>query len=232
MGRKKEEPKFNNPFAAAADKLKKAIAPPPAPPAPKRPAAPPPKAAPPPQVPEVLDDERLFVDEMMGVSRIDPDPRGRVGAPEPAPRPVSRRDADEAEAYAELADLIEGVGQFNFTDTDEYIEGIAPGLDKRLLRRLRKGDFALQGHVDLHGMNREEARAAVEDFLTRARSSGKRCVLIVHGRGLHSKDSIPVLKERIKAWLERGRIAKWVLAFASARPCDGGAGAVYVLLRK
>jgi DNA-nicking Smr family endonuclease len=81
-------------------------------------------------------------------------------------------------------------------------------------------------------MTREEARAAVESFIEGSRTGGKRCVLIVTGRGLHSKDEIPVLKDRVKSWLERGRIARSVLAFVSARPCDGGTGAVYVLLRR
>src|SRR5207245_6077975 len=115
---------------------------------------------------------------------------------------------------------------------DEYIEGSAPGLDHRLVAALRKGQYAVQGHLDLHGMDRDEAKDAVEKFLTSSRASGKRCVLLIHGRGLNSKDHIPVLKERLKVWLARGRIAKSVLAFATARPTDGGAGAVYVLLRR
>jgi DNA-nicking Smr family endonuclease len=158
-----------------------------------------------------------------------------VRAPEPSPARVSQRAADEAEAYAALADLVTssgGSGRFDFADTDEFIEGLAPGLDRRILRKLKRGDFALQGHVDLHGMTREEAHAAVDEFVAASRAAGRRCVLIVHGRGQHSKDQIPVLKERVRAWLERGKIAKAVLAFSTARPCDGGLGAVYVLLRK
>ena len=73
---------------------------------------------------------------------------------------------------------------------------------------------------------------AVDAFLTRAHRSGHRCVLIIHGRGLNSKDQIPVLKSRVTTWLRRGTWARWVLAFTSARPCDGGAGALYVLLRR
>ena len=81
-------------------------------------------------------------------------------------------------------------------------------------------------------MTRDEAQVAVDRFVAAARTAGRRCVLIIHGRGHHSKDQVPVLKERIHAWLARGRLSKSVLAFASARPCDGGAGAVYVLLRR
>src|SRR5262249_29311153 len=117
-------------------------------------------------------------------------------------------------------------------DSDEYIEGIAPGIDKRLLKKLRKGEYALQGHLDLHGMTSEEARREVEKFVEGALAAGKRCLLIIHGRGLNSKDNLPILKERLKVWLTRGRIARRVLAFATARPSDGGAGAVYLLLRR
>jgi DNA-nicking Smr family endonuclease len=196
-------------------------------PQPARPAAPPP---PKPAVP--VAEERLFEEEMAGVAPLAADPRGRLGAPPPAPAPRRARASDEAEAYAQLADLVEGAGSFDIADSDEYIEGIAPGIDKRLLRKLRKGDYAVQGHLDLHGMTSDEARAEVETFVESALGAGKRCLLIIHGRGLNSKHNIPVLKERLKVWLTRGRIARRVLAFATARPSDGGAGAVYVLLRR
>ena len=98
---------------------------------------------------------------------------------------------------------------------------------------LRRGDYAVQGHLDLHGMTSADAKDAVDRFLNESRRVGKRCVLIVHGRGLNAKDQIPVLKERLRVWLQqRGRIGRSVLAFATARPHDGGAGAVYVLLRR
>ena len=73
---------------------------------------------------------------------------------------------------------------------------------------------------------------AVERFLSAAYQKGQRCVLIIHGRGRNSKDQVPVLKERIKVWLGRSGLAKYVLAFTTARLCDGGAGALYVLLRR
>ncbi|HZH14073.1 MAG TPA: Smr/MutS family protein, partial [Archangium sp.] len=108
----------------------------------------------------------------------------------------------------------------------------APGVDARLLRSLRRGDFSLQGRLDLHGMTQAEAKGAVDRFLNESRRAHKRCVLIVHGRGLNSQDQIPVLKQSIRVWLSQKSIGKTVLAFATARPQDGGAGAVYVLLRR
>jgi len=200
----------------------------------RKPAPPPPSASPPASLaaPPVADED-AFAAEMRGVVELPPDPRGRVlgGSPAPPSAPRRRLD-DESEAYAALADLVDGIGVFDISATDEYIEGIGPGIDKRLLRKLRAGDYAVQAHLDLHGHTSDEARVEVEKFLTAARSDGRRCVLIIHGRGHGSKEGIPVLKERLKVWLTRGRIGRGVLAFCTARPTDGGAGAVYVLLRK
>jgi DNA-nicking Smr family endonuclease len=175
------------------------------------------------------EEEDLWASAVAGVSRLDPG-HGLAAPPEPAgPQPF--RDAD-LDALEELRALVEGDRPFDVADTEEFIEGWVSGLDHGVVRRLRKGDYAVQGHFDLHGMTKDEAKEAAELFLRNARSAGKRCVLLVHGRGLHSKDQVPVLKEALKRWLATARFAKHVLAFATARPQDGGAGAVYVLLRK
>jgi DNA-nicking Smr family endonuclease len=183
----------------------------------------------PPAPPE--DATTLFLDAVAGVRPLDPGTRARVDSPAPASPARAVTDPD-AEALAELCDLVTGSAPFDISDSDEYIEGAMVGLDPRLLRRLRNGEFASQAHLDLHGMTIEEARRAVERFLTQAYQSGKRCVLIVHGRGHNSKDQIPVLKRRLATWLARGQWARLILAFTSARACDGGAGALYVLLRR
>jgi DNA-nicking Smr family endonuclease len=212
---------FNNPF----DKLKeraKAIPPPPR-------AAPPPPPPPPPPAREVTEEE-LWESAMSGVRPLDRGPG--VAAPPPPPPASGPFWHPDLEAIDELRALVAGDAPFDLSDTDEFIEGRAAGLDANLARKLRRGEFAVQGHVDLHGMTRDEAKGTVEDFLRRSRQAGKRCVLVVHGRGLHSKDQLPVLKDALKTWLATGRFARHVLAFASARPVDGGAGAIYVLLRR
>ena len=98
--------------------------------------------------------------------------------------------------------------------------------------KLRRGEFSVQGHLDLHGLTRDEAKRAVEEFIRGARTAGKRCVLLVHGRGLHSKDQVPILRDAVRGWLATNRFSRHVLAFATARPADGGAGAIYLLLRR
>jgi len=197
---------------------------------PERPApAPPPTPPPAPQAP--VDDQDLFLREMGDVRRLPARQRERVAAPPPAsaPRPPV---SEEAEALAELADLVTGKAPFDLSDSDEYLQGAVKGIDPRVVRRLRRGEFAHQAHLDLHGMTAEEARPAVDRFLFDAYRKGQRCVLIIHGRGLNSKDQIPVLKKRVAGWLARGQWSRLVLAFTSARLCDGGAGALYVLLRR
>lgn len=229
MGRRSEPP-FHNPFAEAGDSLRKRVRDFQREEKRAREAArvPAPAPAPAPVPTGEAAEAAAFRRAMAGVQPL-PE-RARVGAERDRdPPPVVDEDA---EATAQLADLVAGTGPFDISDTVEYVEGVAQGVDRRLLRRLRRGDFALQGHCDLHGLSREEAREAVERFVTRSRAEGKRCVLVIHGRGLNSKDQEPVLKPALVGWLSRGRVGRLVLAFATARPPDGGAGAVYVLLRR
>jgi DNA-nicking Smr family endonuclease len=151
----------------------------------------------------------------------------------PSRRDVPSPPSDpDAEAYATLSALVSGNIPFDFVDTDEYVEGYVEGFDRGVVRKLSRGEFSIQGHLDLHGLSRQEARAEVERFVTRSVVAGQRCVLIIHGRGRHSPDQTPVLKDVVRAWLSRGKIGRSVLAFTSARPVDGGAGALYVLLRR
>jgi DNA-nicking Smr family endonuclease len=154
----------------------------------------------------------------------------------PAEKRVQKRptvdNSEEAEVMAELADLVSGRAGFDFRYSDEHIEGIAEGLDRKLLKKLKKGAFSFKRHLDLHGYNRADAKVLLQRFIRQCRLENERCVLVVHGRGLHSKDGIPVLKDAVNSWLLRGGLSRNVLAFCSARPQDGGLGALYVLLRR
>jgi DNA-nicking Smr family endonuclease len=166
-----------------------------------------------------------------GVAPLPAQKRERVDVPRPAAAaraPIS----EEAEALMALSELVAGGTHFDVTDTREYVEGTVSGLDPRLMKRLRRGEFAWQAFLDLHGMTTAEARPVVSDFVVESLRAGQRCVLIVHGRGHNSKDRTPVLKERLIGWLSRGALSNAVLAFTTARPHDGGAGALYVLLRR
>jgi len=216
--RKTDKP-FNNPFAG----LKLA-----------KPAAQPPEKstkAPPSKREAIQDEGELFrssvgeVRPVRGSKQLERE-NGRISADS-----LAIVDPEE-EAFAELCELVAQTGPLDVTDSDEYIEGFAPGLDARILRRLRRGHYSVQAHLDLHGHTREEAKQKLNRFIEESHRMGHRLVLVVHGRGLHSKDQIPVLKEGLRIWLSRGRISRRVLAFTSAQRHDGGLGAVYVLLRR
>jgi DNA-nicking Smr family endonuclease len=183
-----------------------------------------------PAAPQVLTEDELWARAVDGVRPVDP---GAGIAPPPAPPAASGAIWDpELEAVDALRALISGDAPFDISDSDEFIEGRVTGIDPGIVAKLRRGEFAVQGYLDLHGMTREEAKGAVDDFLRRSRQGGKRCVLLVHGRGTHSRDQLPVLKDALRTWLATNRFGRHVLAFATARPVDGGAGAIYVLLRR
>jgi len=190
------------------------------------------KPPPPPIQPQVQEEneEALFFRHMQDVTPLKHD--GRVHITPPPPNLQLRTQTEENEALAELYDLVAGRSGFDITDTDEYLEGTVNGLDIRLVRKLRTGEFSRQAALDLHGMTSEAAQTEVENFILGAVRMGLRCVLIVHGRGRNSPGQIPVLKDRLKQWLTRAKLARLVLAFATARPHDGGPGAMYVLLRR
>ena len=176
-----------------------------------------------------LDDEAMFRQAVDGVRRLGDQRPARVV---PKLEVTLEIVSEDAEVLAQLSDLVSGVGTFELTETEEYVEGTRLGLDPRLVTRLRRGEFAVQAHTDLHGMIQADAKGALEEFIVNSVRKGLRAVLVVHGRGLRSPGGMPVLKHAAAQWLSHGHIGGYVLAFATARPADGGAGAMYVLLRR
>jgi DNA-nicking Smr family endonuclease len=138
---------------------------------------------------------------------------------------------EERETVAALDRLIINGQGFIVADTAEYMEATAPGVGREIARRLHSGRYSVQDHVDLHGLSAREADGVMHAFLKKAIHEGTRAVLVVHGRGLTSPHK-PVLKQKVYHWLTRGPLRKHVIALTSARSCDGGAGATYVLLRQ
>jgi DNA-nicking Smr family endonuclease len=178
------------------------------------------------QSPEL--EEELFKKAMEGVKLISRDKYvERIFQIE---LPESSRDKEDAEILEKLADLVKHGRGFNVCDTPEYIEGTNYHVPPGVAKRLHRGEYSIQAFVDLHGLLAEDAKEVFERFLKWAVTTGKTGVLIVHGRGL-SSPSEPVLKKKVVEWLTHGPWRKWAAAYASARICDGGAGATYVLLR-
>jgi DNA-nicking Smr family endonuclease len=234
MARRKKKPtpgpkqappqRFHAPFAG----LKKRL-----------PLSPPPSDPPPPPEPEFQtlpeNEDDLFAQAMTGVTPLNDRDRGPV-PPRPGfdgpPIRINPQLQEDLEVLAQLADMVHGSAPLDIRFSDEYAEGFAPGLNPELAERLRQGAFPVQDYIDLHGLGRDEARVAVDEFVRGSRVKGYRSVLIVHGRGLGSRDQVPVLKKVVVDALSRKRFRSQVLGFCTARPVDGGAGALYVLLTR
>ncbi len=181
----------------------------------------------------ISEDERLFSEAMTGVSPISSGNRRIMKVPDKdSLRPAHAPKNEELEVMAHLSDLISGAAEMDITFSDEYVEGCVKGLDPRLMQQLKDGLFPIEDHVDLHRLTQEAAESCVRDFLLKSQGRGLRCVLIVHGKGLNSENHIPVLKKRMPLWLSRGPVRKIILAFSTAKPYDGGTGAIYVLLKR
>jgi len=137
---------------------------------------------------------------------------------------------DEYESLLQLRELIKYGTGFVVSLTPEYVEGTANKVSPEVARRLHRGYFSIQAHIDLHGLGVNDAHQVFDAFLNKSIMEDKRAVLIIHGRGLSSPYQ-PVLKTKVYQWLTAAPWHKWVIAFTSARLCDGGAGATYILLR-
>lgn len=175
--------------------------------------------------PSTSEDERLFASAMDGVRPVNAKGRDLAPCAKPAPR--------IHEAYLQsMDDIFSGKLEFSLEYTEEFIQGHVVGVDPAIIGKLRAGAFSPEGHLDLHGQNLEQAYAALAGFIKHAYQSGKRHLLVITGRGKNSPGGTPVLRERVQAWFTRDPFKRVVLAFCTAKPSDGGAGAVYLLLRK
>ncbi len=172
-------------------------------------------------------DTDLFRQAMRDVRRIDRPGRVEPRRRRPAPIPYQRL-ADDRAVVKELL-YPESESDDLGAELGEALSYLREGYQRRLLRKLRRGQFARGGELDLHGMTSNEARPALAEFLAEARRRAWCCVRIVHGKGRRSSNRGPVLKGKVDRWL---RQRDEVIAFCSARPVDGGTGAVYVLLRQ
>jgi DNA-nicking Smr family endonuclease len=181
---------------------------------------------------DLADEIGFFLDAMSEVAPIPRHKEKAIRSLAVHTKPSHPPPDDRRTAMAHLQGLVSGSVDLDITFSDEYIEASVKGLSRKVMKKLKRGELPVQDYIDLHGLTRQQAEAAVSDFVHRSCKAGLRCVLIVHGRGLNSPDSFPVLKEGLPMWLGRGKTGKLVLAFSTARPYDGGTGATYVLLRK
>ncbi len=143
----------------------------------------------------------------------------------PAPVPRQQQRDDKAVMTESISD------EFDVTtllEVDDQMSFLRPGIGSDVLKKLRRGNWSIQAQLDLHGLRQDEARERLGEFLRACGKQGLRCLRIVHGKGLGSPGKAPVLKSRVQRWLVQ---KNEVLAFVQAKPADGGAGALVVLLQ-
>lgn len=144
----------------------------------------------------------------------------------PAPEPL-QREADERLALQQA--LSDDFDVDSLLETDDTLSFRRPEISPEVVRKLRRGHWALQAQIDLHGLRRDQAREALGSFVHDSARRGLRCVRVVHGKGNGSPGREPVLKAKVRRWLVQ---KQEVLAFVQARASDGGSGALMVLLQQ
>jgi DNA-nicking Smr family endonuclease len=174
-----------------------------------------------------INDDELFVNAMKEVREIKE--FRRIPVPQKEARLSPGEKSSDREAIRVLEEIVTGKRSMHLPDTQEYVEWTDQDCRRAIIGKLHEGKFSVQDYLDLHGMCVEEAETAVRQFLKGALFKRHRCVKIIHGRGLRSPQG-PVLKDALIQWLS-GRYRKHVIAFVTARQCDGGLGALYILLR-
>jgi DNA-nicking Smr family endonuclease len=167
----------------------------------------------------------LFVRAAGAVQPIRRHGRVDLAPDQPAPVPVQQQLDEQRVLQEALSDEFDAT---TLLDVDEALSFRRPGVGPDVTRKLRKGEWSIQGEIDLHGLRRDAAREALAAFIREAYRRGWRCVRVVHGKGLGSPGKTPVLKGKVQGWLVQ---KNEVLAFVQARGDEGGAGALVVLLK-
>ena len=145
---------------------------------------------------------------------------------EPSPPIANQQIKDDQNALRES--LSDEFDVTSLLDTDDALSFRRTGIGVDVTKKLRKGDWSVQSQIDLHGLRREEARECLSEFLKESVQNGIRCVRVIHGKGLGSPGKTPVLKSKVQSWLIQ---KNEILAFVQAKPTQGGAGALIVLLK-
>ena len=170
-------------------------------------------------------ERNLFRDAMGPVTPLKSPNLARLRRRQPLPLPVQHWLDEERVLMESISDDFD---VSTLLDTDDQLSFRRPGIGVEITRRLRAGHWSIQRQLDLHGLRVDQAREALGEFIRSAHKAGLRCVRVVHGKGLGSPGKSPVLKSRVQRWLVQ---KNEVLAFVQARPMDGGAGELVVLLQ-
>jgi len=170
-------------------------------------------------------DDNLFQQAMGDVRPLKQDKRIQPHRQKPSPRPPQREQDDRQVIQDMMSDPVD----LSDIESGDELLFSRSGIQHKTLKKLRRGEYAIEAELDLHRKTVDEARLAIAEFLSYCRQNVLRCVRIIHGKGQGSLNKQPVLKTHVNHWL---RQRDEVLAFSSCRPSDGGSGAIYVLLKK
>ena len=170
-------------------------------------------------------ESNLFARAVGAVQRLPVHDQVNLDGPSPAPIAHQRQRDNEAVLRDCLSDEFDAS---TLLDTDDALSFRRPGIGRDVIHKLRKGDWSIQREIDLHGLRSDEARVALAEFIRLAHRQGVRCLRVVHGKGLGSPGKTPVLKSKVHSWLVQ---KDQVMAFVQAKPAEGGAGALVVLLK-
>lgn len=175
------------------------------------------------------EDRSLFLKAAAGAAPIKRSGRAATQLSKPSPHP-KQREADESAALlaSQLAINPSPMSWDIGADIEDEQSFLRAGINPDLLRKLRRGQWTIQAELDLHHHTQDEAHTALGEFIRASKVADWRCVRVIHGKGLSSHQKIPILRSRVRKWLQQ---KEEVLAYCEPRPNGGGSGAILVLLR-
>lgn len=173
---------------------------------------------------DITDEERELFRQTVGpITPIKSNPRIKTSSSKILPKRVKQPH------FPEAAVVLETDYHLELVSPEDRLFFYKPGVSEKILRQLKKGQLQCERQLDLHNLTMEEAEEKLHHFLSLSHEAGLRCVRIIHGKGYSSKTPYPILKNQVNNWLRHHAL---VLAFSSAKPADGGAGAIYALIKR
>jgi DNA-nicking Smr family endonuclease len=173
----------------------------------------------------ISDEDSALFRKMVG----DAQPLKQDGFITEKPKPRAHPAKTEADNLAVIEEMMSGDFDSSSLERGDELLYTRPGVQNNILKKLRRGHYKIEAELDLHGMTVDNAKIALIDFLNQCTVRSQRCVRIIHGKGLGSINKQPILKNKLNQWLQKMDVAQ---AFCSARPADGGTGAIYLLLKR
>lgn len=173
------------------------------------------------------EDQQFFREEVSDVRPLKSDKRIETVKKQHSPQPQHNQPLLNTENQTDIEMMSDPV-DLRELDVEDFLFFARSGIQQKVQRRLRRGELPIEDELDLHGYTVIEAKVALQDFIKECKRQHKRYVRIIHGKGYRSDQKIPILKTHVAHWLPQHPD---VLAYSSARPADGGTGALYIILK-